>query len=105
MKNRRVLAVLLAVAVMLAMMPAMAFADTTAPAPETAPTAPAKSNDIVILGTSDVHCGIDQNIGYAGLAAGTRKRYAAFGYAGYFVAEVRGSAGGLKSGLLRLYKG
>lgn len=69
MKNRRVLAVLLAVAVMLAMMPAMAFADTTAPAPETAPTAPAKSNDIVILGTSDVHCGIDQNIGYAGLAA------------------------------------
>ena len=51
MKNRRVLAVLLAVAVMLAMMPAMAFADTTAPAPETAPTAPAKSNDIVILGT------------------------------------------------------
>ena len=54
---------------MLAMMPAMAFADTTAPAPETAPTAPAKSNDIVILGTSDVHCGIDQNIGYAGLAA------------------------------------
>ena len=69
MKNRRVLAVLLAAAVMLAMMPAMAFADTTAPAPETAPTAPAKSNDIVILGTSDVHCGIDQNIGYAGLAA------------------------------------
>ena len=69
MKNRRVLAVLLAAAVMLAMMPAMAFADTTATAPETAPTAPAKSNDIVILGTSDVHCGIDQNIGYAGLAA------------------------------------
>ena len=69
MKNRRVLAVLLAAAVMLAMMPAMAFADTTAPAPETAPTAPAKLNDIVILGTSDVHCGIDQNIGYAGLAA------------------------------------
>ena len=87
MKNRRVLAVLLAVVVMIAMMPAMAFADTTTTTPTTTtgtetttttpgagktdetPAAPAKSNDIVILGTSDVHCGIDQNIGYAGLAA------------------------------------
>ncbi len=87
MKNRRVLAVLLAVVVMIAMMPAMAFADTATTTPTTTtgaetttttpgagktdetPAAPAKSNDIVILGTSDVHCGIDQNIGYAGLAA------------------------------------
>ena len=87
MKNRRVLAVLLAVVVMIAMMPAMAFADTTTTTPTTTtgaetttttpgagktdetPAVPAKSNDIVILGTSDVHCGIDQNIGYAGLAA------------------------------------
>ena len=27
------------------------------------------SNDIVILFTNDVHCGIDENIGYSGLAA------------------------------------
>ena len=72
MKNRRVLAVLLAVVVMIAMMPAMAFADTATTTPTTTtgaetttttpgagktdetPAAPAKSNDIVILGTSDV---------------------------------------------------
>ena len=74
MKNRRVLALVLALLVAFAMMPAMAFADETptegiSPNPTTEPTTPAKSNDIVILGTSDVHCGIDQNIGYAGLAA------------------------------------
>ena len=70
MKNRRVLAVLLAVVVMIAMMPAMAFADETqTPTEVISPNPAAKSNDIVILGTSDVHCGIDQNIGYAGLAA------------------------------------
>lgn len=28
-----------------------------------------KSNDIVVLFTNDVHCGIDDNIGYAGLSA------------------------------------
>ena len=27
------------------------------------------SGDIVVLFTNDVHCGIDDNIGYAGLAA------------------------------------
>lgn len=74
MKNRRVLALVLALLVAFAMMPAMAFADETpteviSPNPTTKPTTPAKSNNIVILGTSDVHCGIDQNIGYAGLAA------------------------------------
>ncbi len=74
MKNRRVLALVLALLVAFAMMPAMAFADETpteviSPNPTTEPTTPVKSNDIVILGTSDVHCGIDQNIGYAGLAA------------------------------------
>ena len=74
MKNRRVLALVLALLVAFAMMPAMAFADETpteviSPNPTTESTTPAKSNDIVILGTSDVHCGIDQNIGYAGLAA------------------------------------
>lgn len=74
MKNRKVLALVLALLVAFAMMPAMAFADETpteviSPNPTTEPTTPVKSNDIVILGTSDVHCGIDQNIGYAGLAA------------------------------------
>lgn len=69
MKNRRVLAVLLAVVVMIAMMPAMAFAADETPTEVISPNPAAKSNDIVILGTSDVHCGIDQNIGYAGLAA------------------------------------
>ena len=28
-----------------------------------------KQDDIFILYTNDVHCGIDENIGYAGLAA------------------------------------
>ena len=45
-------------------------AETPAPAPE--PEAPAKpepekNGDIVILYTSDIHCGIDQGFGYAGL--------------------------------------
>lgn len=74
MRNRRVLALVLALLVAFAMMPAMGFADEAAnvvisPNPSADTTTPAKSNDIVILGTSDVHCGIDQNIGYAGLAA------------------------------------
>ena len=75
MRNRRVMALVLALLVAFAMMPAMGFADETttdvviSPNPTTDTTTPAKSNDIVILGTSDVHCGIDQNIGYAGLAA------------------------------------
>ena len=38
--------------------------------------APALQKDLVILYTSDVHCGIDQNWGYAGLAA-VRDYYAA----------------------------
>ena len=29
----------------------------------------AKSDDIVILYTNDVHCGIEENIGYAGLVS------------------------------------
>ena len=32
-------------------------------------TAPALTRDLVILFTSDVHCGVDQGFGYAGLAA------------------------------------
>ncbi len=36
-----------------------------------------KSNDIVILYTNDVHCGVDDNIGYAGLAAYKKEMQAA----------------------------
>ena len=67
MKTRKLLAVLTIIAVVIAMMPAMAFAEGTEPS-VIAP-APTKSNDIVILATSDVHCAVDDNIGYAGLAA------------------------------------
>ena len=66
MKTRKLLAVLTIIAVVIAMMPAMAFAEET---PTDIAPAPAKSNDIVILATSDVHCAVDDNIGYAGLAA------------------------------------
>ncbi|WP_419022420.1 bifunctional metallophosphatase/5'-nucleotidase [Emergencia sp.] len=56
-KNKRLLTILLAVCLVVAMMPSMVFA------------ANAKSDDIVVLYTNDVHCGIDDSIGYAGLAA------------------------------------
>lgn len=62
MKNRntRFLSMLLALVMVLTMLPTMAFA--------------AKSDDIVILYTNDVHCGVDANnpegtMGYANLAA------------------------------------
>lgn len=56
-KNKKLLTILLAVCLVVAMMPSMVFA------------ANAKSDDIVVLYTNDVHCGIDDSIGYAGLAA------------------------------------
>lgn len=56
-KNKRLLTILLAVCLVVTMMPSMVFA------------ANAKSDDIVVLYTNDVHCGIDDAIGYAGLAA------------------------------------
>ena len=67
MKTRKLLAVLTIIAVVIAMMPAMAFAEEADVAPIA--SAPEKSNVIVILATSDVHCALDTNIGYAGLAA------------------------------------
>ena len=45
---------------------APAPAVTEAPAPVVEEV---KEEDIVILFTNDVHCGIEENIGYAGLAA------------------------------------
>ena len=56
-KKKKLLTILLAVCLVAAMMPSMVFA------------ANAKSDDIVVLYTNDVHCGIDDSIGYAGLAA------------------------------------
>lgn len=40
----------------------------------------AKSEDIVILHTNDVHCGIEENIGYAGLAAYKNAMEEAYAY-------------------------
>lgn len=56
-KCKKMLVTLLAVCMVFVMMPATSFA------------ADVKSDDIVVLYTNDVHSGIDDNIGYAGLAA------------------------------------
>ena len=55
---KKILALLLALVLTLGC--TSAFADDAAPALE---------KDLVILFTSDVHCGIDQGFGYAGLYA------------------------------------
>ena len=74
---KRFLALLLAVVMILSLAACGKKAEpaaTEAPAPA-ATEAPApvveevKEEDIVILFTNDVHCGIEENIGYAGLAA------------------------------------
>ena len=39
------------------------------PEPEPEPAPVEKNGDIVILFTSDIHCGVDQGFGYAGLQA------------------------------------
>ena len=54
---KKIIVILLALAMMLS---CSAFAEETAPAPE---------KDIMILFTSDVHCGVDQGFGYVGLKA------------------------------------
>ena len=43
--------------------------EAPAPTPTEAPVPVVEEEDIVILFTNDVHCGIEENIGYAGLAA------------------------------------
>ncbi len=65
MNNKRVLALALVLLVAFAMMPMAGLAgETETNAATIATTATtAKPNDIVILGTSDVRCGIDQNKG------------------------------------------
>ena len=59
---KKVLSLLLALAVLCSLMGGMAYADDGAAEAE-------RSADIVILYTSDVHCGVDQGFGYAGLKA------------------------------------
>ena len=59
---KRFLSMLLLAAMVFTLFCGAAFADD-APAEE----APARTSDVVILFTSDVHCGIDQGFGYAGL--------------------------------------
>lgn len=54
---KKLVAILLTVCMVLGMMTTMSLA------------ADAKSDDIVVLYTNDVHCAVDNNIGYAGLAA------------------------------------
>ena len=55
---RKLLAILLALALLLTCLPVLAEE-----------TAAALTKPLVVLFTSDVHCGVDQNFGYAGLAA------------------------------------
>ncbi len=57
---KRALSLLLLAAMLFALLCGAAFAEDN--------DAPARSADAVILFTSDVHCGVDQGFGYAGLA-------------------------------------
>ena len=59
--TKKFLSLLLALLMVCSFVSGMAFADDEAAAVE-------RSADIVILFTSDVHCGIDQGFGYAGLS-------------------------------------
>ncbi len=58
---KRFLSLLLLAVMVFTLLSAAAFADDA--------EAPERSADVVILYTSDVHCGVDQGFGYAGLAA------------------------------------
>ena len=81
-KKKKLLTILLAVCLVAAMMPSMVFA------------ANAKSDDIVVLYTNDVHCGIDDSIGYAGFLkvaddySGTKAANLAKAYAGICYAQL-----------------
>jgi len=74
---KKFLALLLAIVMVLSLAacgkkaePAPTEAPAPAPTEPAAPTEPVvEEEDIVILFTNDVHCGIEENMGYAGLAA------------------------------------
>ena len=70
--KRKILALALVLVLLLAGCGSAAPAETPAPAESAAPAENSAylglDNDIVILYTNDVHCGVDDNLGYAGLA-------------------------------------
>ena len=70
--KRKILALALVLVLLLAGCGSAAPAETPAPAESAAPAEDSAylglDNDIVILYTNDVHCGVDDNLGYAGLA-------------------------------------
>ena len=67
--NKKVFAILLAVLMMLSVVAcAKKTAEPVAAATAEPTAAPAEPKDIVVLYTNDVHCGITDGIGYAGLA-------------------------------------
>ena len=71
--KRKILALALVLVLLLAGCGSAAPSDTPVPAESAAPAEDSAylglDNDIVILYTNDVHCGVDDNLGYTGLAA------------------------------------
>ena len=71
--KRKILALALVLVLLLAGCGSAAPAETPVPAESAAPAEDSAylglDNDIVILYTNDVHCGVDDNLGYTGLAA------------------------------------
>ena len=66
--KKKLLALTLVLMLLLAGCGSAAPAETPAPAPAEETAYLGLDNDIVILYTNDVHCGVDDNLGYAGLA-------------------------------------
>ena len=71
--KRKILALALVLVLLLAGCGSAAPSETPVPAESAAPAEDSAylglDNDIVILYTNDVHCGVDDNLGYTGLAA------------------------------------
>ena len=66
--KKKLLALTLVLMLLLAGCGSAAPAETPAPTPAEESAYLGLDNDIVILYTNDVHCGVDDNLGYAGLA-------------------------------------
>ena len=66
--KKKLLALTLVLMLLLAGCGSAAPAETPTPAPAEESAYLGLDNDIVILYTNDVHCGVDDNLGYAGLA-------------------------------------
>lgn len=64
----KLISLLLAISALAALIVGCAPAQTTDADGTTAP-APAERDDVIVLFTNDVHCAVDDNIGYSGLAA------------------------------------